>query len=59
LKADSAFNKAVRIQPDFAEAWCNRGITLSRLKRYQEAIDSYNRAVEIQPDYYQASAKSG
>ncbi|MEH1768995.1 MAG: CHAT domain-containing protein, partial [Nostoc sp.] len=31
-------------------AWYNRGITLDKLGRFEEAIASYDRAIEIKPD---------
>jgi tetratricopeptide (TPR) repeat protein len=42
-----------------AEAWNNRGVSLSNLGRYEEAIASYDRAVEIEPDNYAAWRNQG
>jgi tetratricopeptide (TPR) repeat protein len=42
------------VQPDFAEALSNRGLTLKELKRFEEALASYDRALEVRPDYAEA-----
>lgn len=50
----SAFEKAVKIRPDYAEAWNGQGSTLSKLKEYKAALTAYDRAIQIQPDYLEA-----
>lgn len=40
-------------------AWYNRGIFLSKLGNYDEAVKSYDRAVEIKPDDYLSWAGRG
>ena len=52
--AVGAYDQAVEIEPNFYEAWNNRGIALLKLERYEAAIGSYNRAVKIKPDYHDA-----
>ncbi|HLO48483.1 MAG TPA: tetratricopeptide repeat-containing serine protease family protein [Kamptonema sp.] len=47
-----AFDRAIKIKPDFYPAWYGRGNVLSSMERYQEAIAAYNRATEIKPDFY-------
>jgi protein O-GlcNAc transferase len=51
--------KVIKIQPDYAAAWSNRGYALNDLKRYEEALTSYERAIEIQPDYAEAWSNRG
>ena len=41
-----------------AEAWSNRGNTLYRLKRFEEALASYDRALALRPDFAEALMKS-
>ena len=53
-KALDSYDKAIEIQPNYADAWNNRGLALSNLSKYQKAIASYNQAIEIQPDYVNA-----
>jgi tetratricopeptide (TPR) repeat protein len=40
------FDQAIRIDPDYEDAWYRRGLTLTGLKRYEEAIASYDKAIE-------------
>ena len=53
-EALTSYDQAVKIQPDYHEAWGNRGNPLRNLKRYEEAITSYDQALNIQPDYHYA-----
>ena len=46
-EAISAYDKALEIQPDDAEAWNNKGNALSDLGRKGEAISAYDKALEI------------
>ena len=43
------YDKALEINPGFAEAWYNKGITLAALGRQNEAIICYNKVLEINP----------
>jgi tetratricopeptide (TPR) repeat protein len=52
--AIASYDKALSIQPDYHQAWNNRGSALDDLGRYQEAIASYDKALSIQPDDHQA-----
>ena len=49
-----AFDKAIEMKPDFAEAWYNKGVTLAKLGRYDEALKAYDKAIEIKSDYAKA-----
>ncbi len=42
-----------------AEEWHDKGIALSRLGRYEEALDAYNKALEINPQYAKAWYNKG
>lgn len=46
-------DKAIKIKPDYPQAWSGRGFVLSELGQYEAAIASYDKAIEIKPDYYQ------
>jgi len=52
-----SYNQAIRLKPDYAEAWSNRGLALQELKQLEAALESYNKSIEIDPDY--ADAYSG
>jgi tetratricopeptide (TPR) repeat protein len=58
-KALEAFDNALEIDPQYAEACYNKGDTLDFLKRYEEAIECFNKAVEINPQYLEAWDRKG
>ncbi len=41
------FDRAIRINPDYYNAWYYRGLVLNCLKQYEQAIASYDRAIQI------------
>jgi protein O-GlcNAc transferase len=43
-------DSAIECNPDYAEAWSNRGNALNDLRRHEEALASYERSIEIKPD---------
>jgi tetratricopeptide (TPR) repeat protein len=49
-EAIEAYNKALAIKPDHAEAYNNMGITLKEQGKLEEAIEAYNKALAIKPD---------
>ncbi|MDO8283198.1 MAG: tetratricopeptide repeat protein [Thermodesulfovibrionia bacterium] len=50
-EAVDAFKEALRINPDYAEAYYYLGAAYSHLNRYQEAADACKQAIRIKPDY--------
>jgi tetratricopeptide (TPR) repeat protein len=48
------YNKAIEINPQYAELYNNRGIVYYDLKEYDKAIKDYNKALEIDPQYAMA-----
>lgn len=44
------YQHATRLDPNFADAWCNLGNALGLQAKLSEALDAYRRALEIQPD---------
>ena len=40
--------------PSSAEAWHNRGVALSQMKRYEEALPCFAKALELRPDSAQS-----
>jgi tetratricopeptide (TPR) repeat protein len=58
-EAVQAFNKALALKPDYADAYSNRGNALSDLGQLQEAVQSYEMAVEFKPDYAEAYSNLG
>lgn len=53
-EALEAYKKAIKIKPDYAEAWKDKANTLSSLKQQKEALESYEKAIQIKPDYLEA-----
>jgi protein O-GlcNAc transferase len=57
--AIAAYNKALVLKPDYAEAFYNRGSALQKLKRFEEALASYDRALALKPSYAEAFHNRG
>ena len=55
----SAYDKATRLKPDYAEAYSNRGVAKDALKRYDDAIADYDEAIILKPDYAEAYSNRG
>ncbi|MDC0122641.1 tetratricopeptide repeat protein [Planktomarina sp.] len=53
-EAIEAYNKALTIKPEYAEAYSNMGITLKDQGKLEEAIEAYNKALTIKHDYAEA-----
>lgn len=53
-EALAAFERAIKIKPDFYPAWYGKGNVLSSLERYEQAIAAYDRATQLKPDFYLA-----
>ena len=49
-KAIASYDKALKLQPDFAQAWDYRGRAFASLAEYEEAIASYDKAIQLQLD---------
>ena len=58
-EAIEAYNKALDIKPDYAEAYYNMGIALKDQGKLEEAIEAYNKALAIKPDYAEACSNMG
>jgi heat shock protein HtpX len=48
-KTTIAYDKTIRIIPQFAEDWVNKGHALEDQCKYDEAIQAYDKAIEINP----------
>jgi tetratricopeptide (TPR) repeat protein len=51
--------EALRLQPNFAEAYNNLGATLANRGRVTEAISHYTAALRLQPNYIKARLNLG
>src|SRR5208337_5328600 len=50
-KAIQYLNNAVKLQPDYASAYNNRGDAYYGLGQYERAIEDCNKAILLKPDY--------
>ncbi|MGB9869822.1 tetratricopeptide repeat protein, partial [Methanothermobacter sp.] len=53
-KALEQYNKALKINPKYAEAWNNKGAALKELKRYKEALKCYEKVTQLDPEDIEA-----
>lgn len=51
--------KAIELNPNFAEAYNNRGIAYRKEGDYDHAIDDYTKAIELKPDFAKAYNNRG
>ena len=58
-EAIEAYNKALAIKPDYADAYNNIGIALNEQGKLEEAIEAYKKALAIKPDYADAYNNMG
>ena len=49
--AIDSYKQAIKIKPDYAEAYSNMGNALKEKGELDAAIDSYKKALKIKPDY--------
>ena len=45
------YTEAIRLKPDFAQAYFKRGLAKVALKRYEDAIIDYDTAIRFKPNY--------
>ncbi|QTN38160.1 tetratricopeptide repeat protein [Cryomorphaceae bacterium] len=53
-RAFADLNKSVEVDPEYPNAYVNRGNVYSMRKEYQKAMKDYDRALELRPTYYDA-----
>ncbi|MGO9138557.1 MAG: tetratricopeptide repeat protein [Syntrophales bacterium] len=53
------FDRAIELNPKYAEAYNNRGVAHDRLGNYNLAIEDFDRAIEINPKYAMAYRNRG
>ncbi|MEQ1857747.1 MAG: tetratricopeptide repeat protein [Longimicrobiales bacterium] len=59
VEAESHFRDAIRLDPDFAEAFINLGIVLHQQDRVAEAAQVYTRATQLAPEEARAHHNLG
>ena len=53
-QAIECYNHAIRIKPDYAEAWCGKGSTYYSKNEPEKALQCLDKAIHIKPDYEKA-----
>ncbi|MDJ0735935.1 MAG: tetratricopeptide repeat protein [Nostocaceae cyanobacterium] len=53
-KALETYEKAIELNPDYAEAWNGKGKILYDLNQYKSALAAYDKAIQIEPEYLDA-----
>ena len=53
------YDKAIELNPNYAEAYFNKGVCLSNLNFKSEAIDMYNKTIELNPNFIDAYFQRG
>lgn len=59
VEAEIVFSRMIAGDPGSAEAYCNRGVALDAMNRYEDAIDCYRMALSLEPDNVQALFNMG
>lgn len=54
-----AFTRALKRDPEYAEAWNRRATTYYLLDRYRESLDDIDRVLELEPRHFGALAGRG
>ncbi|MEN8248228.1 MAG: tetratricopeptide repeat protein [Bacteroidota bacterium] len=52
------YNEGIKIDSTFVDIWNNKGLTLMKLERYDEAIYCFNKAISFKPEYGEALLNS-
>lgn len=58
-KALEHYNEAIRLKPQFTEAYYNRAVANTALKKLEEAIEDYDQAIELRPEFVKAYVNRG
>jgi predicted Zn-dependent protease len=45
-----AFAMAIRLDPDYARAYLNRGMAYERIDNMQQAVEDFGRAIDLEPE---------
>lgn len=57
--AIQCYTEAIRLQPDYVDAYHNRGLALYDSGKLEEAIRDYDETIRLKPDYASAYNKRG
>jgi tetratricopeptide (TPR) repeat protein len=58
-EAIRCYTEAIRLQPDYIDAYHNRGLAFYNAGQLEEAIGDYDKTIRLKPDYASAYNKRG
>jgi tetratricopeptide (TPR) repeat protein len=53
------YTEAIRLKPDFAEAYYNRGVSYDNICEWDKAIADFSEVIRLKPDYEEAYMERG
>ena len=53
------YSEAIKLDPDYVEAYNNRGVSYYDLENYKDAIADYNKVIQLNPNYATAYNNRG
>ncbi|MEK7518207.1 MAG: tetratricopeptide repeat protein, partial [Patescibacteria group bacterium] len=53
-EAIACFDRAIEIDPRYADAWYMKGLALGPLGKYQEAIEAFENVIKFAPSHDRA-----
>lgn len=53
------YNKALKLNPKYVDAWVRKGVTLDGMGNLQEALNCYNTAIKLSPGSFKAYYNRG
>ena len=59
VRALNYFEKAVEVDPNYAEAWYQAGFSFGMLGRHQEALKASRQAARLRPDWSETYVNIG
>ncbi|MGB7545713.1 MAG: tetratricopeptide repeat protein, partial [Methanothrix sp.] len=58
-EAIKAYGEAIKLDPNYKEAFYNKGLALAALDKRNEAIQAYDEAIKLDPNYKEAFYNKG
>jgi tetratricopeptide (TPR) repeat protein len=52
--AIAAYDRAIKLKPDFYQAYYGKGLALANQRKYEEAAANFEQAAKLSPDFYPA-----
>ena len=57
--AIGAYETALKLQPDFLDAWNNLGVALKESGLFRDALQAYDNVIALRPDYAECHSNRG